>query len=145
MDCSGLLRVLLRALPQQTQWPKLELSRQRDAHLSTHEPLPQGTCFRAFMHLHPDQRRNTKVTGTAWFNIKLQMPEECHKVDRKNMRELIGRIQFRSRNCCKNITFKTDQKKSLAMLKWWEMNIYIKYPLRNIPEIYIYIWQQHHF
>lgn len=39
------------------------------------------------------------------------MPEDIHKVDRKNKRELIERIQFISRNYCKNIRFKTDQKK----------------------------------
>lgn len=110
VDCSGLLRTLLRALPQQTQWPKLDLTRQRNAHLPTHEPLPKGTCFRAFIHLHLDQERKTRGTDTAGFNMKLQMPEECHKLDRINMRELIERIQFRSRNCCKNITSKTDQK-----------------------------------
>lgn len=66
------------------------------------------------------------------------MPEECHKVERKNMRELTERTQFRSRNCCKNITFKTDQKKNLAVLKCWERSTCkpynIKYPLKNIPK-----------
>lgn len=88
MDCCCLLRMLRRTYPQQMQWPKLELSRQRCSPFNTGTP-PTRYVLKS-RHITPCGSRWKRWADWCSLNqCQSQIHNKCNKVDRKIMRELL--------------------------------------------------------